>query len=249
MAGSSDLSQLMEMVHWLVRLRIPNECFIVNRVNLAAMIANNFPGEYQAIKESLPPWILFYNLAGYAYYPEERVNVHEVDVRGIAQKAGVDPVRSLGKVSAFDFLKLVQAPSADPYWKLRSKGGSQDIFCMSNFQNVSELVNVMYKLADKSGYPATEMGVYVQPLVQGANYHVEFNLFYNPQNPKESATIRELVTASVNPLIAAGGFFSRPYGEIARSVLNKDAATVQALRKVKSILDPDNIMNPGKLCF
>jgi len=53
----------------------------------------------------------------------------------------------------------------------------------------------------------------------------------------------------VNPLICQGAFFSRPYGEISRAVLNRDAATVQALRKVKTILDPDNVMNPGTLCF
>ena len=46
-----------------------------------------------------------------------------------------------------------------------------------------------------------------------------------------------------------GAFFSRPYGESVDIVMNRDAATVAALKKVKSILDPDNIMNPGKLCF
>jgi len=49
--------------------------------------------------------------------------------------------------------------------------------------------------------------------------------------------------------MAQGAFFSRPYGESTKTVVNKDAATVAALRKVKTIVDPNNIMNPGKLCF
>jgi hypothetical protein len=249
MVGSAQLGGLMEMVHWLIRYRIPNECFIVNKENLALMMARNFPGEYQEIKESLPSWILFYNLAGYNYYPEKRVKVHEEDASGIAQRAQVEPARSAGKVGAFDLLKAVQAPSSQPYWKLRAKGACQDIFFITNFQKVGELIDIMSKLADKYGYPVPEMGVYIQPLVQGVNYHVEFNLFYDPQNQKETARVRELASASINPLIANGAFFSRPYGETARAILNKDAATVEALKKVKMIVDPDNVMNPGKLCF
>jgi hypothetical protein len=218
-------------------------------MNLAAMMAKKFPAEYAEIKESLPQWILFYNLAGYDYFPEERVSAHEEDVRGLAQKAGVAPARSAGKVSAFDLLKAAQAPSAEPYWKLRVKGACQDVFVMSNFQNISGLIDVMYKAADKAGYPGTNIGMYIQPLVQGCNYHVEFNLFYDPDNAKEANIVKELTANVVNPLIAAGAFFSRPYGDSAKAILNKDAATVMALRRVKTILDPDYIMNPGKLCF
>jgi hypothetical protein len=249
MVGSSQLDGIMEMVHWLIRLRIPNECFVLNKINLAAMMAKKFPGEYQEIKNSLPPWILFYNLAGYEYFPEERVSAHVEDVKGIAQRAQVEPARSAGKVNAFDLLKAAQGPSAEPYWKLRTKGACQDIFFISNFQKINDLINVMYKAADKAGYPVPDLGVYIQPLVQGANYHVEFNLFYDPENQKETKIVKELTTGVINPLIANGAFFSRPYGESARAILNRDAATVQALRKVKSIVDPDSVMNPGKLCF
>lgn len=249
MVGSSQLDGIMEMVHWLIRLRIPNECFVLNKMYLAAMMAEKWPGEYKDIKESLPEWVLFYNLAGYNYYPEERIKAHETDAQKIAQNAQLKPARSAGKVSAFDLLKASKGPSPEPYWKLRHKGACQDIFFISNFQKVGELINIMYKAADDAGYPVPDLGVYVQPLVQGANYHVEFNLFYDPENQKEITRVKELSNSVIKPLISAGAFFSRPYGESARAIMNRDSATVDALKRVKTIVDPDNVMNPGKLCF
>jgi hypothetical protein len=213
------------------------------------MMAKNYTRQYQEIYNSLPPWILFYNLAGYEYFPEERVKVHRDDAGGIAQRAQVEATRSTGKISAFDFLKAAQATSAEPYWKLRARGACQEIPFITNFQSVEVLVDVMYQAANQIGYPVPEIGTYIQPLVQGCNYHVEFNLFYGPDNEREADLVRNLTNGVIDPLIANGAFFSRPYGETARYVLNKDAATVAALQRVKSIFDPDNMMNPGKLCF
>jgi hypothetical protein len=247
--GSKDLGKLMEMAHWLIRLRIPNECFILNKTNLATMMARNYARHYQEISGSLPPWILFYNLAGYEYYPEERVKVHEEDAGGIAQRAQVETARTAGKISAFEFLKAAQAPSAEPYWKLRAKNACQDIAFISNFQKVAGLIDVMYNAANQAGYPVPEIGTYIQPLVQGANYHVEFNLFYDPSHRREASLVRDLSNEVIDPLLASGAFFSRPYGESARYILNKDVATVEMLKRVKTIFDPDNVMNPGKLCF
>ncbi len=249
MVGSAKLEPLLEMVHWLIRLRIPNECFIVNKMNLAAMMVQKWSGGFNSIKASLPNWILFYNLAGYNYYPAERIKTHEADVRSIAQKTQVEPARSLGLVSAFDLLKAAQAPSPEPYWKLRYKGACHDIFFITKFQSIIPTINCMTAVATEAAYPITDVGIYIQPLVQGCNYHIEFNLFYDGTNPQEKERLRALTATAVNPLITSGAFFSRPYGETAREILNRDAATVQALRKVKGIVDPDNIMNPGKLCF
>jgi FAD/FMN-containing dehydrogenase len=46
-----------------------------------------------------------------------------------------------------------------------------------------------------------------------------------------------------------GAFFSRPYGIWPGLIGNRHAENIIALRKVKRIFDPNNVMNPGKLFF
>ncbi len=249
LVGSSQLDKLFELIHWLVRLRLVNECFVVNNSNLAAIMAKKWPDDYQDLKDTLPPWVLFFNIAGYEYLPEERVSYQIKDMLDITQRVSLEPVEAIGRVSANEILKVVHQPSKEPYWKLGYQGACHDIFFVTTYNKLPELIRVMYDAADEAGYPASDMGVYLQPIVQGTNCHCEFNLFYDPENPSQSARVRELATSTVKNLMAKGAFFSRPYGESTSIIVNSDAATVTALKKVKSILDPNNVMNPGKLCF
>jgi FAD/FMN-containing dehydrogenase len=249
LVGSSHLDRMIDMLHWLVRLRLVNEFFMLNNSNLAAIMAKKLPGDYREIKDTLPPWILFGNVAGYEYLPEERVKGQIADVKDVAQRVGVEPVQAIGKVTASELLKAVRRPSGEPYWKLRYKGACHDIFFITIHDKLPGIIDAMHIAADTAGYPTSDMGVYLQPLVQGSNLHCEFNLFYDPESRKESERVRELAVSTVNKLMAEGAFFSRPYGESTNTVMNKDAATVATLKKVKKILDPGNIMNPGKLCF
>ena len=247
--SSSQLDKIMDMVHWLIRLRLVNECFVLNNSNLAAIMVKKWPNDYRNMKNTLPPWVLFFNIAGYDYLPEERVSGQVKDMIDIAQRVGLAPVQAIGGVSASELLVAVQRPSGEPYWKLRYKGACHDIFFLTIYDKLPELIGVMYDAAHEAGYPASDMGVYLQPIVQGTNCHCEFNLFYDPENTRESGRVRELSTSVIKNLMANGAFFSRPYGESTRMIINRDAATVAALNKVKSIVDPNNVMNPGKLCF
>ena len=120
---------------------------------------------------------------------------------------------------------------------------------MTTYDKIEGQIGVMNEVADKAGYPASDMGVYLQPVVQGTSCHCEFNLFYDPENPDEKIRVKELSSLAIKSLMSHGAFFSRPGVESARMIINRDAAYVAALTKVKAILDPNHVMNPGKLCF
>lgn len=247
--GSASLEKILEMVHWLVRLRLVNECLILNNTNLAAIFARKWPEDYAAIKNALPRWILFFNIAGYEYLPEKRVAYRIQDMRDRAQIVGLEAVKALGPVTAAEILELCRNPSPEPYWKLRCKGAAQDIFFLSMLEKIPGIVETMNSLVDRAGYAVPDMGVYIQPVAQATSYHCEFNLFYNPQNTSEVEQIKGLSTGATKELIKEGAFFSRPYGEDARLIFNQDSALVEALKKVKAVFDPENIMNPENSAF
>ncbi len=249
MVGSASLDRLFQLIHWLIRLRLVNECFILNNTNLAAITVKTWPEDYQTIKRSLAPWILFYNVAGYHYYPEDRVAYQLKNIQTITQKIGLEATKDISGISANELLRIVHKPSEEPYWKLRYKGACQDIFFLSMSSKLPDLFETMNIEANKFGYPASDIGVYIQPGVQGSSYHCEFNLFFDSGSPGELHQVKELSSSAILALMAKGAFFSRPYGQSTRSIMNRDATTVAALIKVKKIFDPNNILNPGKLCF
>ncbi len=246
--GSSNLNSLLDMTAWLIRLRMVNECFILNNTNLAAIFAKRSK-DYQALKNALPPWVLFYNVAGYEVLPEERVNSNIEDITGITQRLGLEARKAAGDISANEILKAVQQPSAEPYWKLRNKGACEDIFFLTINDKIEGLINTMNGAAGKAEYPISDIGVYLQPIVQGTGMHCEFNLFYNPEDASETKRVRNLAASATRSLLDGGAFFSRPYGENASMILNRDAATVEVLNTLKNIFDPNHVMNPGKICW
>ncbi|MGD1117888.1 MAG: FAD-binding oxidoreductase [Dehalococcoidales bacterium] len=247
--GAANLEKILEALHWLLRLRLVNECLVLNNTNVAQILAAHGKQEYARVKEDLPPWVLFFNIAAYDFLPEERLKGQTEDMQELAQRLGINPVKALGNITAETFLKLIQRPSTEPYWKLNYKGGCQDIFFLTIFDKLPNLIQEMYTAAEAAGYPGSDLGIYLQPIVQGVNCHCEFNLFFDRRDPAKAKSIKDLSISATKKLLSQGAFFSRPYSEFTGLIMNQDAATVSALKKVKAIADPLGIMNPGKLCF
>jgi hypothetical protein len=138
-------------------------------------------------------------VAGYEYLPEERVSSYIKDITDLTQRLGVQALKAVGGVSANEILKAVKKPSVEPYWKLRSKGASQDIIFLTINDKLGDQIAAMEDLADKAGYPTDQMGAYIQPVVQGTGCHCEFNFFYDPGNANECSRIKELSVKQRKP--------------------------------------------------
>jgi hypothetical protein len=120
---------------------------------------------------------------------------------------------------------------------------------MTTLDKVPEFVNTVFGAANALRYPVADIGIYVQPQHQGTSCHCEFNLPYNSKNKIETDRVRELLETCSEALIKQGAYFSRPYGIWADMVYNRDARNKEMIKTVKGIFDPNNILNPGKLCF
>ncbi len=245
---SEDIAPLIDLSYRLMRIRLGDHCFILNGLNLACLLAKPTQGIAELVAE-LPPWALIVSFEGYGELPEEKVQYQEADFRDMARSYHLEPVTAIPGGSAEEISALLSRPSDEPYWKLRHKGGCHDIFFLTTMDKTPAFVSAAAALARLHRYPVEDMGVYIQPIVQGTSCHCEFNLYADPSEPNALNRLKQLVNEGSRDLAKQGGFFSRPYGSWAEFAYGGVAQTVIMQRKVKKIFDPNNILNPAKLCL
>ena len=245
---AQQIDDLIDFCYKVERIRLGDEVFVVNASQLATMLGKN-ADEIEALKSTLPSWLAILGLAGAALYPEERVQVQELKLKQLAQECGLPSGTNLGKESAAQIAKAVEAISAEPYFKLRSKGACQDIFFLTTLDKTPQFIETVFSIAAQFKYPASNIGIYIQPQHQGVSQHVEFNFPFDPANRKEAESVETIYAKASEALFSQGAYFSRPYGMWAEMVYSRAASTTRILQTVKHIVDPKNVMNPGKLCF
>lgn len=264
--SSEDLQPLIDLAYRLIRVDLGDAVFILNGIDLAMISAalEEIPdaeatagagvpvddlATIEKISRDLPAWTLVVTLAGLDPFPEERLAYQQDDMLEHAGTLGLEPAMSLNGLSGDALLGALAQPSPDPHWKLRAAGGCHDIFFLTTLDRSPRYVNTMLEMAEAHGVPASSVGAYIQPTVQGTSCHCEFSIPFDPVNPDEAERIRGLSLDACESLVREGAFFSRPYSLWADTVYSRRTEYVIAARKVKEIFDPNHVMNPGKLCF
>jgi FAD/FMN-containing dehydrogenase len=245
---SDNLEALLDFTYKILRIRFGDELLLLNSASLAAILGKN-ANQIGVLREKLPHWVVLVGVAGRNILARERVEFQTKDITEIAQQFGLQLVSAVPGVGESEVLQAILNPSPEPYWKLRYKGGCQDIFFLTTLDKTPQFIKTMYSVAEAQRYATSDIGVYLQPTHQGASCHCEFNLPFAPGDKAEVSRMEALFSQASNALLNQGAFYSRPYGPWANMVYNRDAQTTTVLKKVKDIFDPNYVMNPGKLCF
>ncbi len=243
--NSDSLQRITDFVYKSIRLRFPDELFILNNTQLASLLGKN-DAEIAGWKEILPKWTALVGVSGREVMPEKRVEARSKDLADIAQNCGLELLEGVSKLSGEAMKKELSTPS-EGNWKDTYKGASQDIFFTTQLDKTECFIKKMYEVANELGYPVNDIGVYIQPLHMGSSYHCEFTLPYDPNSKKERELAKKVYDKASVEMLKLDAYYYRPYGLWADLQLNKDAQSYAVLKKIKNIFDPNGIVNPGKI--
>jgi FAD/FMN-containing dehydrogenase len=246
----SNIDDLVSFTYQIQRKWIGYECFALNRSDLAVMLADTMPDDYRELKRILPEYILLFCIAGLKRFPDERIAYQEADFMEVAQEYGVHPqltIPEIPQTAPFFEKHLRRCWQKDIYWKDAYKGASTDIFFLTPMEKAQTFITSMKEEAINAGYSPDDIGVYLQPIENGRVSHLEFTIPYNPEDALECDRIRTFYTSASERMYGLGAHFTRAYGMWSGMVYGRNALQYQTAKMIKETLDPNNIMNPGKL--
>ena len=245
------LEDAAEPVYRLQRRMLGSECLVLNSFNLAAMLAED-NDDFNALREALPSYTIIQCLSGLHRLPEEKIEYEEEALMEVAAELHIEPQRTVGGIPGLEakILKLLRQPrSGDGYWKSGYKGACHDVFFHTTLDRAAEFTAAMEEVAVKHGYPTGDIGIYLQPLERARMCFCQYGFHCNPDDAKETERLRQLYLDASERAIGMGGLFTTPYGPWADMVYSRAATYTAVLKIVKNALDPNHILNPGKLCF
>jgi FAD/FMN-containing dehydrogenase len=255
LAPLGDVSYAMQFLHRLLPRRVGQECLLLNSVDLALLVADKLGEHFNTLRKALPPWTLVLVLSGLLRRPEEKIGYEEKFLKEVLRNefASLELSDNLKGFPGLGqrLLSVLRTPwnTNGAYWKHRWKGGCQSLFFITKPGLAQGFIETISGIAARQGYPGENVGSYMQPIEHNRACYMEFNLFYDPSDASAENEVRTIYRQAAAELMTQGALFTRPYGELSKAVYERTTSYTTALKKVKRVFDPNNIMNPGNLCF
>jgi len=258
-----NLAEAIEPVRKIQRKELGLECFLLDNLNLAAVMAQDwdipesFPcqkvpsNEFNSLRERLPRWTLIIHLAGLLYFPEDKVAYEEEDLRSVCTEMGLSLSQTLAGEAGLErtLLDLILHP-----WlalkKANFKGSFHPVTLHTTLDRVPEFEKAVSDLAQRHGYPLNEIGEYLLPIERGRNCYYEIDFHCDLDDPDEVQRVKKLWLEANEVCVNMGAVLDKPYGPCADMIYRRyDSSYVSLIKSLKKELDPNNVMNPGHLCF
>lgn len=274
-ATFENTASVLKVIKAIQRQELGYECFALNNFDLATMVVkesasdteklkkgtyvtsvgakawgNDVRHAFDTLRASLPPWTLVVSLSGWARHPEEKVAYQELDLRELMAEIGSELYTSVGGIVGLG--KIIADELVQP-WRLQKRFGYRGTTHALSFHatadNIPQIEKALFETAARHRYSSAEIGAYLQPVERARTFYCVYDLHCDPTREDEVQRVKALFSEASETLIDAGAFFDRPYGPWADMMYRRNATYAEYLRKIKAQLDPNNILNPGKLCF
>jgi FAD/FMN-containing dehydrogenase len=271
---ADTVERTVEIIQRIERKELGLECLALNSFDLAALVVEDptqdeklrkgkYIGtrgakpwaaeqitQFEKLRESLPPWTVAICLTGWSRRSEEKLEYQELDIRDLAVELGFEIKNTVGGVSGLD--KIIKEEVLLP-WRMQKrfgyKGSCHGLMFHARPDTVPALEAAISEVATRYHYPTGDIGGYLLPIERARTIYCEYDLHCNLDDPVDSQRVKELYEEASKVLADRGAFFDRPYGPWAEVMYSRAGAYTEYLKRVKKQLDPNNIMNPGKLCF
>ncbi len=232
----------LPVIDKIKRLNYPVEFFVPNHAYLAGMLAEN-ADQYEDIKSKLPPFTAVMVLRG---EPGETA-YQKADLQDLSTAMGFTISESLeaDKEAGDKILKELDFPEGYTRFE-KLKGAYNVIPFICTATQIPMFSGVLAQMCAAFSYDLNNIGQMLLPAEVG-RYHFQFSFYSDPGNPAEHGLTKTFFDTLSKQLIPMGAFFSRPYGEWASDVYGLCSAYKKIVKEFKAVVDPDNIMNPGKL--
>lgn len=247
----SGIQNAVEPLYRIQKRRIGLECLLLNRTNFLKIIAEEFSVDPASFAARLPAWILILVLAGFKRRPMEKIAYEEKELKRISSELCLDITGTIpgGAVVEKAIPPLLRGPwSRRVYWKSSDGFNCRDLFFITTLNRIDKFNELVDRIGLKYDLKSDNVGLYVQPIEHGRSCHFEVNFYYKAKERSE-AEMNRIVEELAKECIAGGAFFTRPYGELPKLVYKKTYMYTKVLKQVKQVMDPNNVMCTGALCF
>jgi len=178
----------------------------------------------------------------------------QADGSPAAVEADTGQIVDILKKSGAKEVKVAKdANEAAMYWKMRS-GGFAAVFSAAHTVMAEDVAVPRDKLAEfirKLGEISKKSGFFIQFLGHAGDGNLHPSIFTDIRNKEEFARAQETMEEIFDAALSLGGVLSGEHGiglEKQRFLKKAmDPVALDLMKKIKGILDPNNILNPGKI--
>jgi len=240
-----NLEDITPKLHKILRVSdkgLGEECFIVDRKMLMQIVEKYWPETSSATVE-LPKWTAVLVLSG----PKGEVEYQREDLLEYAEKHGLKPQKDLPGIPDAGRKVLEEMRVPKGFYSAERHSYHPLQFNLSA-KFIPKIQEAFQSVVERYDYSPDNIGYLYLPIEKGRVYYCEYGIHVNRNDKDEFAKAKQMYIEAARELLDEGVFIARPYGPLEEVVYSRAGAYHGLVKKMKNMLDPNNIMNTGRIC-